>query len=121
MQPPSGNGSLSVFDTQTRALTVIPGTALRFAEAESHSWQNGGHRLIVLAASGKSSSFTTQVGYWDPGDTRLRLATIHPPEGIVTAWPPQLSQQPACERHAGHVQIGLQCARAPGGVAAQPR
>jgi hypothetical protein len=92
MQPPSGNGPLVVFDTETGALKVIPGTALRFAEAERFSWQDGGHRLIVLAAPGDSSSRTTQIAYWDPGDTRLRVATIHTPVpdgGVVTAWPPQ--------------------------------
>jgi hypothetical protein len=92
MQPASGNGPLSVFDTQTRALTVIPGTALRFAEAESFSWQNGGHRLIVLAEPGNSCSDTTQVAVWDPGDTRLRVATIQIPGGlcaVVTAYPGQ--------------------------------
>jgi hypothetical protein len=92
MQPASGNGPLVVFDTQTRALTVIPGTALRFSVAMSFSWQNGGHRLIVLAAPGNSSLETNQVAYWDPGDTRLRVATIQIPGGlgaVVTAFPPQ--------------------------------
>jgi len=92
MQPVNGDGPLSVFDTQTRALNVIPGTALRFSEAESFSWQNGGHRLIVLAEPGNSFSDTTQVGYWDPGDTRLRVATIQIPGGmgaVVTAYPGQ--------------------------------
>jgi len=82
-----------VFDTQTRALTVIPGTALRFSVAMSFSWQNGGHRLIVLAEPGNSFSDTTQLGYWDPGDTRLRVATIRIPGGglgaAVTAYPGQ--------------------------------
>ena len=93
MQPVNGDGPLSVFDTQTRALNVIPGTALRFSEAESFSWQNGGHRLIVLAEPGNSFSDTTQLGYWDPGDTRLRVATIRIPGGglgaAVTAYPGQ--------------------------------
>ena len=93
MQPVNGDGPLSVFDTQTRALNVIPGTALRFSEAESFSWQNGGHRLIVLAEPGNSFSDTTQLGYWDPGDTRLRVATIRIPGGglgvVVTAYPGQ--------------------------------
>ena len=93
MQPVNGDGPLSVFDTQTRALNVIPGTALRFSEAESFSWQNGGHRLIVLAEPGNSFSDTTQLGYWDPGDTRLRVATIQIPGGglgvVVTAYPGQ--------------------------------
>jgi len=50
----------------------------------SFSWQAGGHRLMVFAAPGNSTSNTTQLGYWDPGDTRLRVATIHPPGAIVT-------------------------------------
>jgi len=78
------DGALGVFDTETGALTIIPGTDLRFSMAMDFLWQNGGHRLIVLAAPGTSSSYTTQVGYWDPGDTRLRVATIHPPGGVVT-------------------------------------
>ena len=77
-----------MFDTQTRALTVIPGTALRFAEAESFSWQNGGHRLIVLAEPGNSCSDTTQVAVWDPGDTRLRVATIQIPGGLCAVVTP---------------------------------
>ena len=92
MQPDNGDGPLSVFDTQTRALNVIPGTALRFSEAESFSWQNGGHRLIVLAEPGNSFSDTAQLGYWDPGDTRLRVATIRITGGlgvVVTAYPGQ--------------------------------
>jgi len=92
MQPVNGDGPLSVFDTQTRALNVIPGTALRFSEAESFSWQNGGHRLIVLAEPGNSFSDTAQLGYWDPGDTRLRVATIRITGGlgvVVTAYPGQ--------------------------------
>jgi len=56
----------------------------------SFSWQNGGHRLIVLAEPGNSCSDTTQLGYWDPGDTRLRVATIQIPGGglgaVVTAY-----------------------------------
>ena len=85
VQLPNG-GALGVFNTQSRTLTVIPGTALRSSVAMSFSWQNGGHRLIILAAPGNggypSSSDATQVGYWDPGDTRLRVATIHPPGGL---------------------------------------
>ena len=91
MQPASGNGPLSVFDTDTGAFTVLPGTVLRFSIAMSFSWQPEGHRLIILAAPGNSTSNTTQVAYWDPGDTRLRVATIHPPGGVytVTVYPGQ--------------------------------
>jgi hypothetical protein len=92
MQPISGNGPLSVFDTETGALTVIPGTVLRFDVSMSFSWQNGGHRLIVLADPYNLFSGPAQVGYWDPGDTRLRVATIQIPGGmgaVVTAYPGQ--------------------------------
>ena len=86
-------GALGVFDTETGAFTMLPGTALRFSVAQSFSWQNGGHRLIVLAEPGNSFSDTTQLGYWDPGDTRLRVATIQIPGGglgaVVTAYPGQ--------------------------------
>ena len=71
-----------MFDTETGALTIIPGTDLRFSMAMDFSWLDGGHRLIVLAAPGNSSSYTTQIGYWDPGDTRLKVATIQPPGGV---------------------------------------
>ena len=84
MQPVNGNGPLSVFDTETGAFTMLPGTDFRFSVAMSFSWQAGGHRLMVFAAPGNSTSNTTQLGYWDPGDTRLRVATIHPPGAIVT-------------------------------------
>jgi hypothetical protein len=82
MQPASGNGALGVFNTETGALTIIPGTVLRFSIAIGFSWQPEGHRLIVLAEPGNSCSDTTQVGYWDPGDTRLRVATIQIPGGL---------------------------------------
>ena len=90
MQPASG-GPLSVFDTETGAFTMLPGTDFRFSVAMSFSWQAGGHRLMVFAAPGNSTSNTTQVAYWDPGDTRLRVATIHPPGGVytVTVYPGQ--------------------------------
>jgi hypothetical protein len=91
-------GALGVFNTGTGAFTVIPGTVLRFSIEMSFLWQPEGHRLIILAAPGNggypSSSDATQVGYWDPGDTRLRVATIHPPGGLgpvvaVTVYPGQ--------------------------------
>jgi hypothetical protein len=82
------DGALGVFDTDTGAFTVLPGTVLRFSVAVSFSWQNGGHRLIVLAEPGNSCSDTTQLGYWDPGDTRLRVATIQIPGGLCAVVTP---------------------------------
>ena len=86
VQLPNG-GALGVFDTETRALTVIPGTALRNDIAQSFWWQDGGHRLVVMAAPGDGgnnrSSDATQVAYWQPGDIRLRVATIQIPGGMT--------------------------------------
>jgi len=85
VQLPNG-GALGVFDTETGALTVIPGTALRNDIAMSFWWQDGGHRLVVMAAPGDGgnnrSSDATQVAYWQPGDIRLRVATIQIPGGM---------------------------------------
>ena len=75
-------GALGVVDTGTGAFTVLPGTVLRFSIEMSFSWQPEGHRLIILAAPGNSTSNTTQVGYWDPGDTRLRVASLQIPGGL---------------------------------------
>ena len=47
VQPPGGN--LSVVDTTSGMLTVIPGTALSNTTWQNFSWLNGGHQLIVTA------------------------------------------------------------------------
>jgi len=72
------SGALDVFDTQTGAVTMIPGTTLRINVPESFLWQDGGHQLLIRAG--------TQLAYWQPGDTRLRVATIHLPGTLVTDW-----------------------------------
>lgn len=74
VQPPGGG--LSVVDTATGVLTVIPGTALSNATWQNFSWLDGGHRLIV-AAGVNNQPGSAQVASWQPGDARLRIATIH--------------------------------------------
>lgn len=74
VQPP-GEG-LSVVDTATGVLTVIPGTALSNATWQNFGWLDGGHRLIV-AAGVNNQPGSAQVASWQPGDARLRIATIH--------------------------------------------
>lgn len=65
-----------MLDTVSNVLTVIPGTALSTAEWQHFDWLNGGHQLIVTAGPNTQPG-PAQVGYWQPGDTRLRIATIH--------------------------------------------
>jgi hypothetical protein len=73
--------AIGVYDTQTAALTVMPGAALSNAEWEtwvarrkppprSHGRPGSDHQ------SGPSGD---QVAYWKPGNTRLRVATVRNP------------------------------------------
>lgn len=76
------SGAMGVYDTQSRALTVILGTILASDVAMTFGWLNGSHRLVIAAAPGNSNSDRTQIAYWQPGDARLKLATISIPGGI---------------------------------------
>jgi hypothetical protein len=75
------DGPIGVYDTQTGALTVIPGTTLSNAVGQDFGWQGGGHRLVVIAGPGDGSR-REQLAYWQPGDTRLRLATVRNPSEL---------------------------------------
>jgi hypothetical protein len=66
-------GALGVLDTATGAMTVIPGTAVRDPMTLTFGWLGESHRLMVTATSG--SHVAIQFGYWQPGDTRLWVAT----------------------------------------------
>jgi hypothetical protein len=74
---------LGVLDTGSNVLTVIPGTALSKADWQHFNWLNGGHRLIVTAGPNTQPG-PVQVGYWQPGDTGLRIATIRNLDEIST-------------------------------------
>jgi hypothetical protein len=74
-------GEIEVFDTASRTLTAIPGTALSSAEWQNFGWQAGTHRLVISAGSNILPG-PAQLAYWQPGDTRLRIATIHNPGEI---------------------------------------
>jgi len=63
---------IQVLNTSTGAVTVIPGTAVSNADWQNFSWQNGAHRLIVTAGPSNGPG-PAQIGYWQPGDTRLRV------------------------------------------------
>ena len=67
---------IEVFDTATRTLTAIPGTALSSADWQNGGWQSGSHRLVI-AAGPNNNPGPAQLAYWQPGATRLRIATIH--------------------------------------------
>jgi hypothetical protein len=67
---------IEVFDTASRTLTAIPGTALRTADWQNFGWQAGSHRLVITAGPNNQPE-PAQLAYWQPGDTRLRIATIH--------------------------------------------
>ena len=73
---------LAVFDTDTRTLTPIPGTALSSAESLRFNWQNGGYRLIITAGPHNQPG-PLQLAYWQPGNTRLKVATIRDPREIT--------------------------------------
>lgn len=47
------NQKLAVYNTITRALTVIPGTALNFSAWQTFGWLNGSHTLVVTAGPGR--------------------------------------------------------------------
>jgi hypothetical protein len=69
------SGEIAVFNTVTRSLTRIPGTALSKANFEYFDWQNGGHRLVI-AAGPSSAAGPDQLAYWQPGDAQLHVATV---------------------------------------------
>jgi hypothetical protein len=74
---------LAVFDTGTKTLTPIPGTALSSAESLQFNWQDGGYRLRVTAGPPSQLGGPLQLAYWQPGDTRLKVATIRDPHEIT--------------------------------------
>jgi hypothetical protein len=76
-----GPTRLAVLNTASTALTVIQGATLSFSEWQTFGWQGASHRLVVSAGPG--TDYTTnafagpvQVAYWQPGDARLRVATV---------------------------------------------
>jgi hypothetical protein len=79
VQLPRGN--ISVVDTSSGVLTVIPGTALSNATWQNFGWLNGGHQLIVTAGPNTQPG-PAQVASWQPGDARLRIVTIRNPAEI---------------------------------------
>jgi hypothetical protein len=81
-------GSLGVLNTVTGALTVIPGTAIRSPVNLAFGWLGLSHRLMVTATF---SHMDIQFGYWQPGDTRLWVATGTPAdaEELMYAVPSQ--------------------------------
>ena len=63
-----------VFGTASRALTAIPGTALSSADWQNFGWQAGPTGSYSQPA--RHPAGPAQLAYWQPGDTRLRIATI---------------------------------------------
>ena len=71
------DGQLAVYDTSSGQLTVIPGTALNNNYWQEFSWLNGSHTLTVAAGCGRcNATGPEQIAYWQPGDSRLRIATV---------------------------------------------
>jgi hypothetical protein len=66
---------IEVFDTGSRTLTAIPGTALSGADWQNFGWQAGSHRLVISAGP-NSTTGPAQLAYWQPGDAALRVATV---------------------------------------------
>jgi len=70
------NAELSVYDTSSGQLTVIPGTALNNNYWQDFGWLNGSHTLVVASGPGRGNATgPDQIAYWQPGDSRLRIAT----------------------------------------------
>ena len=70
------NAELSVYDTSSGQLTVIPGTALNNNYWQDFGWLNGSHTLTVASGPGRGNATgPDQIAYWRPGDSRLRIAT----------------------------------------------
>ena len=72
------SGQIAVFNTVTRSLTRILGSALSQADFEYFTWQNGGHRLVITAGPNIGPG-PDQLAYWQPGDAHLHVATIRSP------------------------------------------
>jgi hypothetical protein len=72
---------LAVYDTDTKTLTPIPGTALSSAESLQFNWQHGGYRLIITA--GPNNQPPLQLAYWQPGQARLKVATVQNPSEAI--------------------------------------
>ena len=66
-------GALGVLDTATGGLTVIPGTAIRSPMNLTFAWLGESYRLMVTDTFNGHEAI--QFGYWQPGDTRLWVAT----------------------------------------------
>jgi hypothetical protein len=66
---------IEVYNTATRTLTAIPGTALNGADWQNFGWQAGSHRLVI-AAGPNNLRGPAQLAYWQPGDAVLRVATV---------------------------------------------
>jgi hypothetical protein len=66
---------IQVYDTGSRTLTAIPGTALSSADWQNFGWHAGSHRLVI-AAGPNSAVGPAQLAYWQPGAPALRVATV---------------------------------------------
>jgi hypothetical protein len=73
---------LAVLNTGSGKLTRIPGTALGSAEWLNFSWREGTHQLIVSDGP-NSDPGPMQVGSWEPGDARLKVAMVTNPSEIT--------------------------------------
>jgi hypothetical protein len=73
---------IAVFDTASRTLTAIPGTASSNGKWQNFGWQASSHRLVIAAGSYLQPG-PAQLAYWQPGATHLRIATIHNPAEIT--------------------------------------
>jgi hypothetical protein len=67
---------IDVVNTESGAVTRIAGTALSAADFEYFDWQNTGHRLIITAGP-NSAPGPDQIAYWQPGENRLHVTTVH--------------------------------------------
>ena len=66
---------IEAFDTTSRTLTAIPGTALSTTAWQNFGWQAGSHRLVITAGPNTGVA-PAQLAYWQPGDATLRVATV---------------------------------------------
>jgi hypothetical protein len=74
-------GRLAVIDLATGRMIIVPCVDLTTWAAGylGFDWQSGTRRLVLtLPLQGRGA--TIQVGYWQPGATRLRLTTVRLPQ-----------------------------------------
>jgi hypothetical protein len=73
-------GPLGVLDTATGAVTLISGSAVSDPTTLTFGWLGESHRLVV---SDQLNHVAAQIGYWQPGRSRLWVASGTPTDAAA--------------------------------------